>query len=432
MIISPRVNHAFLLFAKGTNNNIGSPLGNIWKTSAVCYIIKTKVLRISWVAFQIIAVVMLIAAIQNYGAEVPDVCKIIMKQLCEVFKMENKQYKAIFFAILAAALYAVSSPISKLLLKEIPPALMAACLYLGAGLGMFVIDIIKKNNGTKNAEARLTRKELPYTIGMVVLDIAAPIFLMIGLTMTSAANVSLLNNFEIVATSLIALMIFKEPIGMRLWGAISLITISSIILSIEDLGSFSFSFGSIFVILACISWGLENNCTRKLSVKDPMQIVVIKGIGAGTGSLIIALTAGEKINNISFAAAALILGFFAYGLSIFLYIYAQRYLGAAKTSAYYAVSPFIGVGLSLVIFREVPSASFIVALSIMVLGMYFASTEGHKLKHHHDAITHEHSHSHDDGHHNHIHEEAVSGSHTHVHTHVECTHSHKRRLGAHI
>lgn len=175
--------------------------------------------------------------------------------------MGKIEYKAIFFAILAAALYAVSSPVSKLLLKEIPPTLMASFLYLGAGLGMSVVDIIKQRKYAEKTEARLTKQELPYTLGMVLLDIAAPIFLMIGLTMASAANVSLLNNFEIVATSLIALVIFKEPIGKRLWAAIFLITISSIILSVEDISSFSFSFGSIFVLLACTCWGLENNCT---------------------------------------------------------------------------------------------------------------------------------------------------------------------------
>lgn len=342
-----------------------------------------------------------------------------------------KHYKAIFYAILAAALYAISAPISKLLLKEVPPTMMASFLYLGAGLGMSFVDMIKQRKFAEKTEARLTKQELPYTIGMVALDIAAPIFLMLGLTMTSAANVSLLNNFEIVATSIIALLIFKEPIGKRLWGAIFLITISSIILSVEDLSSFSFSFGSIFVLLASICWGMENNCTSKLSVKDPLQVVIIKGFGSGIGSLIIALALGEKVSNISYTIAALILGFFAYGLSIFFYIYAQRDLGAAKTSAYYAISPFIGVGLSLTIFNEIPTTSFIIALSIMIIGMYFASTEGHRHRHHHIAITHDHFHSHDDGQHNHIHDKTVKGNHTHIHTHEEYTHSHKHSLDIH-
>jgi drug/metabolite transporter (DMT)-like permease len=122
---------------------------------------------------------------------------------------------------------------------------------------------------------------------------------MLGLTMTTSANASILNNFEIVSTSLIALLIFKESISKRLWGAIFLITASSIILSIEDISSFSFSFGSIFVLLACICWGLENNCTRKLSLKDPLEVVVIKGFGSGIGFLLITFALGEQINNIT-------------------------------------------------------------------------------------------------------------------------------------
>jgi len=341
--------------------------------------------------------------------------------------MDKKECKAIFFAILAAVLYAISSPVSKLLLKEIPSTLMASFLYLGAGIGMLIVDIIKRKSSVAKIEARLTRQEHPYVAGMVILDIAAPIFLMMGLAMTSAATVSLLNNFEIVATSLIALIIFKEPIGKKLWYAICLITLSSIILSLEDLDSFSLSFGAIFVLLACTCWGLENNCTRQLSVKDPLQVVIIKGFGSGTGSLIIALVLGEKVNNITFLIVALVLGFIAYGLSIFFYIYAQRDLGAAKTSAYYAISPFVGAGLSLIIFREIPSTTFLVALSTMIAGMYFASAEEHEHIHYHIAITHEHSHSHDDGHHNHVHEEMVIGRHTHVHTHEECMHAHTHR-----
>ena len=179
--------------------------------------------------------------------------------------------KAIFYAILAAALYALNAPISKLLLAQIPSTMMAGLLYLGAGSGMFFMEKLSKSK----EELPLTRKELPYTIAMVVLDIAAPIFLMIGLTTCSAANASLLNNFEIVATSLIALFIFKETISKRLWFAIIFVTLSSILLSFEDMSSFVFSWGSIFVLLACVCWGLENNCTRMLSSKNPAQIVII-------------------------------------------------------------------------------------------------------------------------------------------------------------
>lgn len=283
--------------------------------------------------------------------------------------MINKN-RAIFYAVLAAALYALNAPISKLLLVQIPSTMMAGLLYLGAGIGMFLMEKLHKNK----QEQPLTKKELPFTIAMVVLDIAAPIFLMVGLTKCSAANASLLNNFEIVATSLIALVIFKEAIGKRLWFAIVLVTISSILLSFEDMSSLEFSWGSLFVLLACVCWGFENNCTRMLSSKNPAQIVIIKGFGSGLGALVLSLIVGERYFHFGYIVLALLLGFVAYGLSIYFYIYAQRDLGAAKTSTYYAISPFIGAVLSLIIFTELPSVVFIIALAIMAMGTYFAST----------------------------------------------------------
>ena len=160
----------------------------------------------------------------------------------------NKTGKAIFHAVLAAALYAINAPVSKLLLTEIPSTMMAGLLYLGAGVGMYLLEKLNRHR----EELPLTRQELPYTIAMVVLDIAAPVFLMIGLLRCSAANASLLNNFEIVATSLIALFIFKEAIGKKLWMAILLVTLASILLSFEDMSSLQFSWGSVFVLLACV------------------------------------------------------------------------------------------------------------------------------------------------------------------------------------
>lgn len=289
---------------------------------------------------------------------------------------KTTQARAVGFAILAAALYALNAPLSKVLLGQVPARMMAALLYLGAGAGMLLLRLMQKSMGKSSAEAPLTRKELPYTVAMVVLDVAAPIFLMLGLTGTSAASASLLNNFEIVATSMIALAIFRERISGRLWLAIGLVTLSSIVLSLEGAGNLQFSLGSLLVLLACCCWGLENNCTRALSEKDPLEIVVVKGVGSGLGAMIVALVCGEHLPALLPALGALALGFVAYGLSIFFYIYAQRTLGAAKTSTWYAISPFIGVGLSLVIFRQLPGLMFWVALAIMAAGAYFAATDG--------------------------------------------------------
>lgn len=247
--------------------------------------------------------------------------------------------------------------------------MLAGLLYLGAGTGMLLMEKISRNN----REQPLTKKELPFTIAMVILDIAAPIFLMVGLTKCSAANASLLNNFEIVATSLIAMLIFREVITKRLWLAIILVTISSILLTFDDMNSLEFSWVSLFVLLACVCWGFENNCTHMLSSKNPAQIVIIKGFGSGPGALGLSLFLGEYSCHIGYILLALVLGFVAYGLSIYFYIYAQRDLGAAKTSTYYAISPFIGAALSLIMFREKPSVTFLTAFAIMVPGTYLAS-----------------------------------------------------------
>lgn len=289
--------------------------------------------------------------------------------------MKSSQKTGIFFAFLAAALYAMNAPLSKLFLESVPPRIMAALLYLGAGLGMAIVGLVQKMTHHQLEAPPLAKDDLPYTIGMILLDIAAPIFLMMGLNGSSAASVSLLNNFEIVATSLIALTLFKEAISGRLWLAIIFVTIASALLSIEDAESLTFSAGSLFVLMACVCWGFENNCTRRLSAKNPLQIVVVKGIGSGLGALIVAQICGDSLSVGISILGVLLLGFVAYGLSIFFYVRAQAILGAAKTSTYYAIAPFIGSALSLLIFRELPSGIYWIALLVMGVGTYLASTD---------------------------------------------------------
>lgn len=279
----------------------------------------------------------------------------------------------ILFAILAAALYAINSPLSKILLDYMPPTLMAGFLYIGAGTGMIVIALFRKMRRNGKKEAKLTGREVPFTIAMILLDIAAPVCLLLGLKTTTAAEASLLNNFEIVATAMIARLVFNEKISARLWTGIVFITLPCWLLSCEDLSSLRFSYGSLWILLACIFWGFENNCTRKISSKDPLQIVLLKGIFSGLGSIAIGLCLGERITILWSVFAVLIVGFIAYGLSIFFYVYAQRLLGAAKTSAFYGFAPFIGTLLSLVIFREMPHYTYFAALALMIVGAILSS-----------------------------------------------------------
>lgn len=281
----------------------------------------------------------------------------------------KSKHISIIFALLAAAFYAINTPLSKLLLNNVPATFMAAFLYLGAGVGVGIMYLFHWHNEDKSE--RLTKKDLPYTIGMIVLDILAPIFLMLGIKYGTAANASLLGNFEIVATTLIACLAFKEAVSKRLWAAIGMITLSSILLSFEGAGSFRFSYGSVLVLLATACWGLENNCTRSISDKSTYEIVVLKGIFSGGGAFVIALISGEKIPEIRYILPAMLLGFVAYGMSIFLYIRAQRDLGAAKTSAYYAFAPFVGAFLSFVILGEKLTIVYFAALIIMIAGTVF-------------------------------------------------------------
>lgn len=334
-----------------------------------------------------------------------------------------KKTTAIVYAILAAVFYAVNVPVSKLLLKAVGPATMAALLYLGAGIGIAILSLFNRKD--RQASERLSKTDLPFVIGMIVLDIAAPILLMLGISYGTSANASLLGNFEIVATTVIALCVFKEAVTGRLWLAIALITLSSILLSFEGTDSFRFSYGSLFVIAATVCWGFENNCTRKISSKSTYEIVILKGVFSGLGALVIAFVKGERLPAIGYIAAALLLGFVAYGLSIFLYVRAQNVLGAAKTSAYYAVAPFVGALLSFLFLREKLTWMYLAALAVMIAGSCFvvidtlvrnhAHVHAHTFTHTHDGSTHTHTILHE-----HVHEHILTdGKHAHHHSHKE-------------
>ncbi len=279
----------------------------------------------------------------------------------------KEQRTAICFALLAAALYAINVPFSKLLMVGVSPTMLAGFLYLGAGVGMGSILLLRR----ERPRDLLCRKDLPYVIAMVVLDIGAPIFLMYGIARTNSANVSLLNNFEIVATSVIALVVFGESISRKLWTAIALVVLSGVILSFEGNATFVLNEGSLFVLAACLCWGLENNCTRAISHRNAAQIVVVKGLCSGTGGVMTALLLGEDFPALRWMSLAMLLGFVSYGLSIHFYILAQKHLGAAKTSAFYAVAPFLGVGFSFLLLRETPSMQFYIALAVMALATLF-------------------------------------------------------------
>ena len=332
----------------------------------------------------------------------------------------NTKNRATLCAIGAAALYAINIPLSKLLLSRVQPTMMAAYLYLGAGLGLFLWG---RFTGERDRGEPLTRAELPYTLGMILLDIVAPILLMLGLARANAASASLLNNFEIVATSLIALVAFRERISRRLGLGILLVTAASIVLSFDGSGGFRFDTGSLLVLAASCCWGLENNCTRMLSAKSSAQITTIKGIFSGLGSLAVALVLGEEMPGAVWISATLLLGFVAYGLSINFYIRAQKDLGAAKTSAYYSIAPFLGVLFGMALLGERPGPRFYLGLAIMAAATVLLIKDTISLQHTHEH-SHTHCHEHNHGEILHTHEHTHTHNHSHIHGSDESRHEH--------
>ena len=324
-------------------------------------------------------------------------------------KLRKKQMYAIMLAVLAAVFYAVSTPVSKVLLKYSGPTMLAAFLYLGAGAGTLLVFVLYGRKADRSAG--LTRDDAPYTVGMIVLDIAAPILLMNGVERTTAANASLLGNFEIVATALIAYFIFHEKISGRMWQSIILIAASSALLSFEGTSSTKFSAGSLMVLGASVCWGLENNCTRMISSKSTYEIVILKGLFSGSGSLIIALASGEKIPAWNIIAGSSALGFVAYGLSIYTYIRAQNIIGAAKTSAFYAVAPFAGALIAFILLREEFTWRYAAGAAVMAAGAAAAIVDTLEYSH-----CHIHSHTVYHLRNGHLQKEIIT--HTHEHSHI--------------
>lgn len=246
-------------------------------------------------------------------------------------------------------------------------AYLTAYLYLGSGIGLAILYLLFRKR-FERGEKSIGKSDVPDLLVLVFLNVGAGILLNWGIKLSSAVSMSLVDNFEIVATTIIAIF-FSEKVSKRLWLGIFVIFIASSLLSF-DANSLRISWGIILGFIATILWGLENNFTKRLSVKNPIQVVIVKGLGVGIGSYIIAILAKEKmITNGILIFGCLILGFFAFGISILLYVLSQRYIGAAKTSAYYAISPFISVVLSAVLLHEVITAQFMVAFLLMVAGI---------------------------------------------------------------
>ncbi|GGC72808.1 DMT family transporter [Chelatococcus reniformis] len=335
-------------------------------------------------------------------------------------------YSGPMTALASAALFGASTPLAKLLLGGgLDPWLLAGLLYLGSGIGLGALELVRAARGRPSAEAPLERRDLPW-LALVVLagGIVGPLLLMVGLTHTPASSAALLLNVEGLATMGIAWLVFKEYVDRRLLVGAFAILSGAVVLSWQG-GPTVFGPGATAIIGACIAWGIDNNLTRKLSSADPVQIAMIKGLVAGTVNLILAATTGARLPAVPEIALAGLVGFLGYGVSLVLFVLALRHLGAARTGAYFSAAPFIGAVLAVALFAEPITIQLLLAALLMSGGLSLHLAERHVHEHAHEAMEHAHRHVHD-AHHQHGHgpQEPAGEPHTHAHRHQPMVHRH--------
>ncbi|MBX7147311.1 MAG: EamA family transporter [Alphaproteobacteria bacterium] len=337
-------------------------------------------------------------------------------------------HKGIVFAVCAAILFGISTPLAKLLIHGISPMILAGLLYLGSGSGLALWIIIKKIifPTNINTEAKLSFIDIPWLIGAIITGGAiAPLLLMVGLIYISASHASLLLNFEGTATTMLAWFVFKENFDRRIFIGMILIVMGGMLLSWQEINGFNFPMGSLLVVGACFFWGIDNNLTRKISASDPVQIACIKGLIAGGINLSIGFMFDYNLPNLSLSIKTALLGLFSYGISLVMFVLALRHLGTARTGAYFSMAPFVGAALSLILTQENPTLIFWLAVLCMGIGIGLHLIEHHEHEHIHEAIGHAHKHTHDI-HHQHKHDFVWNSTkpHTHFHNHEPTNHNH--------
>ena len=323
-------------------------------------------------------------------------------------------------ALFAALLFGAGTPLAKWLLDSVSPWLLAGLLYLGSGVGLTIYRLISRAE-----PCRLARTEMLWFIGAIISGgVIAPVLLMFGLTHAPASGASLLLNAEGVFTALLAWFAFKENFDRRIALGMVAIVAGAILLSWPGEAEFSDVWASLAILGACLAWGIDNNLTRKVSLSDATWIASVKGLTAGGVNLILALLLGASLPALPSVAGAMVVGFLSYGVSLALFVLGLRYLGTARTGAYFSIAPFIGALIALLM-GEPLTLTLVVAGSFMAVGIWLHLTEHHEHEHTHTDIEHEHEHIHDD-HHQHSHDFPVEDGvkHSHLHKHDPQLHSH--------
>lgn len=319
----------------------------------------------------------------------------------------DKNKKPYIFVFLSALFFGISPPIAKLLIKDIAPVALAGLLYIGAFLGISLYSILRRkliSPTTNNKMEELELTDIPWLAGAIITGgIIAPICMMLGLTYVTGFTASLMLNLEGLATVIIAVFFFREHAGKRLWIALACMTMAGIFLSWEPYqGKFSIV-GPLLLVFAMVCWGIDNNLTRVISGKNTLHIAQIKGLVAGTTSMLIAYSLGLGVHFDARIMFALILGALSYGVSLVLFIEALKGLGSARTGILFGIAPFLGSLVSIIILKEFIGWIIVPSTFLMIVGAYLLLSEGHSHLHYHENMTHTHLHGHDDTPHHHGH-----------------------------
>ncbi len=328
--------------------------------------------------------------------------------------------KGILAALGSALLFGAGTPFAKLLLNHVSPWLLAGLLYLGSGLGLSLYRFV-----IRAQSVNLKREEIAWFAAAIFLGgVIAPVLLMLGLISMPASGASLLLNMEGVFTALLAWFAFKENFDRRIALGMAFIVVGALILSWPSEIKFSGIWTSLAVLGACFAWGLDNNLTRKISLSDAAWIASIKGLVAGSVNLILAFAVGATLPSTFNIAGSMIVGFFAYGVSLTLFVVGLRHLGTARTGAYFSVAPFFGALIAIAMGEQI-TLPLIISGILMAAGIWLHLNERHEHFHEHTALDHEHEHAHDE-HHQHLHDgsENDEKSHNHKHSHLPIKHSH--------
>ncbi len=327
----------------------------------------------------------------------------------------------ILIALGSAILFGLSTPVAKLLLGEADPWILAGILYGGAGVGLSVVYLVGRRS-----EARLGSGGLAFLAGAVTAGgIVGPVLLLFGLTRVAASAASLLLTLEGVLTALLAWFAFEENFDRRIAVGMASIVAGAVVLNWQPGMTVSDLLGPAAIVGACLAWAIDNNLTRKVSLSDPVQIAMIKGLVAGPVNLAIGLLAGAALPGPGVIAWAALTGFLGYGVSLVLFVLALRHLGTARTGAYFSVAPFLGALAAVPLLGDAVSAQLVAAGALMAVGVWLHATERHEHVHDHEELEHEHRHTHDE-HHDHVHDGPVDvrRPHSHRHRHGRLRHSH--------